>query len=68
MTEKMKLEAYSVPPHMIGFCKLRKTKLDGIFFLFLPVGVDDFSQHLNKLLSVNTFCIGSPILFMNVLS
>ena len=27
-------EAYSAPPHVIGLCKLRKTKLDDIFFLF----------------------------------
>ena len=25
------------PPHMIGLCKLRETKLDNIFFLFLHV-------------------------------
>ena len=30
------------PPHMIGLCKLRETKLDNIFFLFLHVGVDEF--------------------------
>ena len=27
-------EAYSAPPHVIGLCKLRKTKLDDIFFVF----------------------------------
>ncbi len=43
-------EAYSASPHMTGLCKLRKTKLDDIFFLFLHVDVDEFSQRLNKLL------------------
>ena len=41
--------AYSAPPHVIGLCKLRKTKLDDIFFLFFACWCDDFSQQLNKL-------------------
>ena len=28
------MEAYSASPHVIRLCKLRKTKLDDIFFLF----------------------------------
>ena len=41
--------AYSAPPHVIGLCKLRKIKLDDIFFLFFACWCDDFSQQLNKL-------------------